>query len=355
MKAHTQAIVYLLILFNVLMMKSWAMDAMPVETLQLKKQSAYVQTRTFVGRVEAQRISNSSFELSGMISKMYYDEGDRVSSGDTLAKLDQKHLLARKTEIEASLLEAKAGLKLAEATLKRVSNIAKQRLIDQQSLDEARETRDVAAAKLEQIKARLSIIKLDLEKSVLKAPFSGTIIQRNHDEGDVVAVGQQVFELQETTEYLARIGISNDLSNRFTNNQSIKLVVNNQAINAQIKAILPVRNRSTRTVDVIFTLENTSVRPGDLVSWSLEQTIKREGFWVPLTALTEGIRGLWNVYVVNDDKRVELRPVEIIHQTSHQAYVRGLLNENEPIVSNGMQRIVPNQSVRLVNAIQEGQ
>ena len=67
-----------------------------------------------------------------------------------------------------------------------------------------------------------------------------------------------------------------------------------------------------------------------------------------MSALTEGVRGLWNLYVVNEENhRAELRAVEILYQTSEQAYVRGLIAAGERVVSAGTQRIVPQQTIRL--------
>ena len=64
-----------------------------------------------------------------------------------------------------------------------------------------------------------------------------------------------------------------------------------------------------------------------------------------LAALTESDRGLWGVYVVNDQSRVERRLVEIIHTESERAYVRGTLENDDRIVRTGVQRIVPGQQV----------
>lgn len=349
MKLTTRLPLYILIMNLILlegmMNKAWANKVLLVETLQIQEQATYALTRNFVGRVEADRVSRLGFELNGVLKTLLKDEGDAVSAGDVLAQLDTQKLQARKTEINANIVQAKAGLRLAEASLKRVTRIAKQKLIDQQALDEARESRDSAKARLAQAQASLQSIEVDIEKSTLKAPYSGIIIKRHNDEGDVVAAGQNILQLQENTRHLARIGISNHLADGFTKGQSLDLMINGVNTKAKIKTILPIRNPSVRTVDVIFTLKDSNARPGDLVTWRLQQTINEPGFWIPLTALTEGARGLWNIYIVDTEGKAKLRMIEILHQTSEQAYVRGLINDGETIISSGTQRIVPNQEV----------
>ena len=324
-------------------------DAMPVALLTLEAQQQYSQTHTFVGRVEANRIGNLGFELGGVLKTVYKDEGDSVARGDVVALLDTQKLQARRTEIQADIRRAEAGLRLAEATLKRQQDIAKQQLAAHQTLDEAREARDSARARLAQAKASLKVIDVDLSKAELKAPFGGTVIRRHHDEGDVIAVGRSILQIQEDAPYQARIGIANHLSDGFQVGQNVTLSIYKQAVPARIKAVLPVRNRSVRTVDMLFELPpDSKVRPGDLVAWALEQEVEAVGYWVPLTALTEGERGLWGVYVLNPaSQTAQLRMVELLHQTAERAYVRGLVQAGEQIVSKGTQRIVPEQRIRL--------
>ena len=323
-------------------------SALPVATMRLEAAKYYTQVRQFVGRVEANRVSQVGFELDGVLSVIHKEEGDVVKRGDVVAELDTQKLRARQQEAKAGVQHAQAALRLARASVKRVQRVADKRLLSEQTLDEALEARDSAQAQLARANAALQIIEVDLAKSVLKAPFEGIVIARNHDEGDVIAAGRSVLRIQETARHEARIGIANHLADQFQLGQKVLLQINRQTVQADIKAILPLRNRTVRTVDVLFSLPNMAARPGDLVSWRLSKDVKADGFWVPLSALTEGVRGLWNLYVVDEENhRAELRAVEILYQTSEQAYVRGLIAAGERVVSAGTQRIVPQQTIRL--------
>ena len=67
---------------------------------------------------------------------------------------------------------------------------------------------------------------------------------------------------------------------------------------ATVRALLPARNRETRTVDVVLTLstKENALRHGDLVELeALPRAIEKSGFWLPRSALTESSRGLWAV------------------------------------------------------------
>jgi len=84
----------------------------------------------------------------------------------------------------------------------------------------------------------------------------------------------------------------------------------------------------------------------------LSETVDGTGVWLPLTALTEGIRGLWNVYVlipITDSElfRIETRDVQISYANTEDAFVSGALADGEWVVATGLQRLVPGQTVRL--------
>jgi hypothetical protein len=64
-----------------------------------------------------------------------------------------------------------------------------------------------------------------------------------------------------------------------------------------------------------------------------------------MTSLSESERGLWSVYVLGVDDIVERRLVEVLHTEAKRVYVRGTLRDGDLVVSTGVQRIVPGQSV----------
>jgi hypothetical protein len=125
------------------------------------------------------------------------------------------------------------------------------------------------------------------------------------------------------------------------------------------KAVVPRRDDVTRTVDVLLTLPDAPahVRPGDLGRLSLSSRYEETGFWVPLGALTQGPRGLWNNYVAEpidtpdsneETHRVTPRTVEVVYADSDRAFVRGTLRNGDLLIVDGLQRVVPGQTVAVI-------
>lgn len=336
---------------------------LPVVAQRIRLQKGYEVKRIFVGRVEAARRSAVGFELGGMLHTVWVDEGDVVSQGQRLARLDTTRLEARRQESIAALEEARANLALAQATFERFEGVVSAGGVSRQGLDEAQEAYRAAQAGVELARSRVATSNVDLAKSELQAPFAGVVIRRRMDEGQVVAAGEPVFELMEEGRPEVRIGIAGQLVDSLQVGQIQTIRIRKQHFPARVKAILPVRGATTRTVDVILTLDDRAptIRPGDLATLTLTASVSKPGYWLPLDALSEGPRGLWTVYglkTVGDDLSLpkdgseatyEIIPhlVEILYEESDRVFARGTLQADTLVVAAGLHRIVPGQLVHL--------
>ena len=118
-------------------------------------------------------------------------------------------------------------------------------------------------------------------------------------------------------------------------------------LQGRLKALLPEVDAASRTVTAVLELEDETVPFGAVVELELNYRVPADGYWLPLTALTESDRGLWGAYVVNGDSNAERRLVEILHMEADRAYVRGTLTSGERVIDTGVQRIVPGQAVSM--------
>ena len=141
--------------------------------------------------------------------------------------------------------------------------------------------------------------------------------------------------------------------------QVYRLTWRETSISARLRTLLPLRAAISRTVDALFDPLDPppGMLTGDTVTLTLENRITQRGSWLPLSALTEGERGLWSLYVVEslDDTgnnlaathRVVRRTVDVVHQDAERVFVRGALTPDQRVVATGLQRVVPGQLVRL--------
>lgn len=334
----------------------------PVAAISVVQEFGFELKRRFVGRVEATRSSAVGFESGGLLAAIGFDEGERVEAGTELARLDTARLEAQRIELMAAHKAAKAQLKLARQTLKRLETVVDRGLASEQQLDEAREQYRSADAAAELAQARTASIDVDIAKNRLTAPFDAVVTRRNVDEGKVVAAGEPVFELQELKKPRVRVGVAGPLVAAVAKGEVYVLEVYGTELEATVKAVLPLRGVGTRTVDVILTLNeaNEDLRNGDLVTLQLSEAVNASGYWLPVDALAEGIRGLWTAYVLRADPKIpqanlnvtyEVVPhvVEILHVETERVFVRGGLPQGALVVGTGVHKVVPGQLVRLAD------
>lgn len=326
---------------------------LPVLTTRARLQKRYSVRREFVGRVEARRESRVGFELGGMVSKILADEGDLVKAGEVLARLDTQLLEARRAELIASRNQARAELELAEITVTRFRQARKKNAVSSQSLDENEKNRVARKAALEQAESAIRSIDVRIQKSVLVAPFDALVAERAVDEGQVIAAGSPVLFLLEQTNPEVRIGIAGAAVDAIRKGQRHPMNIRNRKVWGTVRSILPIRDRGTRSVDVVLVLnvKFNGIRRGDLARLEIKRNIEEPGFWLPLTALTESSRGLWSVYVVHghegESGKLERRELEVLHQEADRVFVRGTLSDSERIVVGGLHRLVPGQMVQI--------
>jgi hypothetical protein len=118
---------------------------------------------------------------------------------------------------------------------------------------------------------------------------------------------------------------------------------------------------NTRTAPVRIALPAAAaamagIIDGALIDLLLQEQIDQPGFWLPVASVTDGLRGLWNVYTLQptatpDLFRIEARDVQIDHADSRRVFVSGALSAGETVVKAGLQRLVPGQIVRHEQAV----
>ncbi|RIA55398.1 efflux RND transporter periplasmic adaptor subunit [Dichotomicrobium thermohalophilum] len=334
-------------------------DANPpltVRTMTLDKRDEYATEQRFAGRIEAARETRVAFERRGLVDRVLFDEGDEVQAGAPVAELDQSKLKAERKRLEANKRELQARLALAERTLERQSTLSRQGWQSEQRFDEARFAVDELNATIEKIAAQIEAIDIDLEKSVLRAPFAGTVTARHVDEGAVVQAGAPVLGLAETSRIHARIGVTAAVAEELVIGQSYPLAVGDRPVRGKLVAERPDIQTGTRTVTALFAIDNPGAPLGEVIELIRTRTIQQPGAWLPLTALVEDRRGLWSVYRVRgegEEKTVQRRTVEVLHSRNGRAFVRGLFADGEQILRDGTNRVVPGQRVILSEKIAE--
>ena len=166
-----------------------------VGVMSVELAQGYTVTRRFTGQVEAAARTDLGFEFGGRITEVLVEEGDVVSRGTVLARLDTSALIPERAALEAELAALAADAELARLTLARNDALTERGFRSVAAQDDARLTLARAEAGMAAVRARIAGVDVRLEKSVLTAPFAARIGARMADPGQTAAAGQTVLVL----------------------------------------------------------------------------------------------------------------------------------------------------------------
>jgi multidrug efflux pump subunit AcrA (membrane-fusion protein) len=130
-------------------------------------------TAVYTGTTRARESVQVRARVQGVIDKRHVEGGLRVKAGDLLFTIDPLQFDAAVRQAKAELTEREANLSLATTTLSKVSQAAKESAASKFELDQATANRDIAAAQVETLKARVQRAELDLGYTQVRAPCPG--------------------------------------------------------------------------------------------------------------------------------------------------------------------------------------
>jgi RND family efflux transporter MFP subunit len=323
---------------------------MPVAVEEFAVQDGYQRELSFLGLTRAGRISSLGFEVPGTVARVEVREGTPVVAGDILAELDTAQLESRRAATEADMSQVSAQLELATLRAKRQKNLSATGAVSKEAFDETRLSAKALAAQLQAVQARLRGIDIDLEKSVLRAPYDGTIAQRQVNAGAVVSAGMPVLSLVASGKREAHIGIPVEKAAQLVEGDIYPLTLRGEVLQSTLRSIRPDVDPATLTTTAVFLLPpQTRALDGEPISLSLPEPVQMRGGWLPIAALLEGERGIWTVLRLTQEHGVTSTArevVEVLEVRGNRAYVRGTLIDRQRVISDGVHRIAPGTAVQ---------
>lgn len=185
------------------LVRSWGTPPLKVQVAAVTSLSASRAPAVLnaSGYVVAQRQADVASKATGRLMALYVGPGDRVKSGQVIAKIESADVAARLAQAQANVAAAKAALTQAKAAAEeaRLEHDRKRRLLDAQLIStaefdvvEARHTRAQAGiasaeAEIAAVQAAVRSAEVEVDSTVIRAPFDGTVLTKNADVGEIVA------------------------------------------------------------------------------------------------------------------------------------------------------------------------
>jgi RND family efflux transporter MFP subunit len=307
-------------------------------------------TVELVGSARAWKNSRVAAEVSGKVTELKVDQGDRVEKGAILCRLDADELKHEIREAEAAVKEAQARLERADKEYKRLAALIDKQSVSERARDEAFYDYLAGVQEVERSRAALGLLKERLRNKTVEAPFSGVVVERFTQVGEWLSPGSVVVELFLTDPVKVVVPVPEKVVHLLSVGDSVPLTfdaLDKESYRGKIHAVIPKGNEATRTFPVHIRLENpeSRVRPGMLARAHFSLGDPKKVLLVPKDAivLSGAIR---SVVKVVDGKAV---PVTVRMGLEHRGKVEveGDLKPGDAVVVMGNERLFPGQPVQV--------
>jgi len=309
---------------------------------------------TLTGEIRAQDTVSLAFRLDGKMLERRVSVGDRVESGEVVARLDDQNQQNALRSAQADLQAAQATLAQATSAEARQRDLIGKGITTQSSYDAAKQQLESARSQVEAAEARLRTAQDQLAYTVLQADAAGTVTAKGAEPGEVVRAGQMIVQVARQGGRDAVFDVPAQLIRIAPRNPPVDVALSDDpTIHARgrVREVSPEADPVTRTFQVKVGLIDPpdAMRLGATVRGSTllgsEPVME-----IPATALTEA-NGKPAVWVVDPAAAtVALRNVEIGRYGAGTAVVATGLETGDTVVTAGVHSLRPGQKVRLAGA-----
>jgi RND family efflux transporter MFP subunit len=300
------------------------------------------------GTVVARNDSQLASEVEGRVSWVA-EVGAAVKQGDVVARIDSDVAGLQLSSDKANAARLAAQLNYDRDQATRMENLLKLQAIAKSTRDQAISTRDMDAAALAQAQATVKRSQYLFAHSEIRAPFAGRVASRLINVGEYATAGKPIVRLVEIDALEVSTQIPIDVSHYLREGEPANVVIQNRTVAATVRAVVPVSDIASRTVEIRLTLPPGAAYVGDAARVLIPSAQPRNVLAVPRDAL---ILREDNTYVFKVDKKnVATRvAVETGSEDGTMVEIKGLVAPGEHIIIRGAERLDPGQKVRPITA-----
>jgi multidrug efflux system membrane fusion protein len=320
----------------------------PASSEALNVRTAPVATRDVVykvqalGSLEAEELVRVTAEVDGAVAQVLFHEGDRVTPGTVLVRIDLNRYRLEADRAEAAHRKAVADWRRAEEDLKRRETLARDKLVADEELNRARQETERLGAEVAAAKAALDIALQNVTRSEVRPARAGVINTRSVDTGQFVQAGTVLATLVDIGRLRLRFKVSEAESLRAKDGQTVIFRVaalGDRDFTAQVYHVGDVADPATRQVEVLAWVKNPGVlKPGFFAEVALATQAHEGAIVVPEGAVQASERG-FVAYVV-DAGHARQRPVTLGLRTGDGAVeILSGLKAGEIVVTEGSDRL----------------
>jgi RND family efflux transporter MFP subunit len=212
-----------------------------------------------VGTVQAEQIATVTARVMASITELRASAGKRVTKGENLVVLDDRDLRHRVEQAQEAVRSAEATLEQAQSDYHRDKPLFDQQVITPYDFEHTQTNLKTAQANLNRLQQAQKEAEVNLSYAVIRSPFSGVVIDKQADLGDLAAPGKPLFTLYEQGRLWLAANVPEELMARVRLNSLMTVHIDATARDFQgrVVEIVPSSDPSSRTEIVRVHLTST--------------------------------------------------------------------------------------------------
>lgn len=279
-------------------------------------------------------------EVSGKVTAIYFQEGELVSKGTVLVKLND-------ADLQAQLLKTRSQLQLSEQKVERLKKLLSIKGVSQEEFD-------MQANETQTLKADEAYLLAQIAKTSIVAPFSGRLGLKNISEGSFVTPSSPLVSMVQTSPLYVEFSIPEKYSSLFKKGGVVKFSNDNlqgsKTHSASIYAIEPRVDETTKTIRAraLYSGEE-QFYPGSFVKVFVNLSDTKNAMMIPTQAVIAVLKGQ-KVFVSKNNTAVEV-PVKIGVRTEKKIQVLEGLQPGDTIITTGLMSVKKDAQLQLLKPV----
>lgn len=245
-----------------------------------------------------------STKLMGEVVEVRVQEGDLVSRGEPLLRIDAADLAAKRAQVEASIREARAVVREAETQASRMSRLYEQDAAPKVQLDTAETGLERARARLATGRAAAAEVDAMAGYALVRAPFDGVVTSRFVDPGDFAAPGAPLVTVLDDARLRIAATAAPDAVMGLGRGDTLRARIEGRSVAAVVEGVVPTAAGNLYTINALVVNDGRRFLSGSAATLELPQGTRR-AVLIPERALIR--RGDLTGVRVRSGERSELR------------------------------------------------
>ncbi len=272
------------------------------------------------------------------------DVGDRVEQDGVVARIDDTLLHEDLVEREADVARIRARLEFLKLEASRLQRLARSNNAAQSQLEQTESDRLAARSELQAAQARARRSAALLERTRLRAPFSGIVTERLLNAGEWADEGAAVVAMTDPVHLEIQGWVSVSVLPFLKPGSVVKFERDGKVFEGQVRTLVPVGDTRSRLYELRISLPDGAWKVGESVRIAVPATVRREVLAVPRDALVLR-RDATSVFVIDDD--LVAHRVTVIPGIASGPWieVKGELKPGDRVVTRGGERLRDGQKV----------